>query len=33
MTLVISQTATPDLKPIEAGTHTAVISAIVDFGT
>lgn len=33
MTLVISQASTPDFKPIEAGTHTAVISAIVDFGT
>lgn len=33
MSLTISQSTTPDFKPVEAGTHAAVISAIVDLGT
>lgn len=33
MSLTISQSTTPDFKPVEAGTHAAVISAIIDHGT
>lgn len=33
MSLVISQSSTPNFQPVEAGTHTAVISSIVDLGT